>query len=58
MQMYLKKKIFFTIFGAITKRSFSGITGTKLINLAKKEYKDKAQDIKVSITSAPHLVLL
>lgn len=58
MQMYLKKKIFFTIFGAITKRSFSGIAGTKLINLAKKEYKDKAQDIKVSITSAPHLVLM
>jgi hypothetical protein len=58
MQMYLKKKIFFTIFGAITKRSFSGITGTKLINLAKKEYKDKAQDIKVSITSAPHVVLM
>lgn len=58
MQRFLKKKIFFTVFGAITKRSFSGITGTKLINLAKKEYKDKAQDIKVSITSAPHLVLM
>jgi hypothetical protein len=58
MQMYLKKKIFFTIFGAITKRSFSGITGTKLINLAKKEYSDKVKDIKVSITSAPHLILL
>jgi hypothetical protein len=60
MQIYLKKKIFFTIFGAITKRSFSGITGTKLINLAKLEYSKLAtkEEIKLSLTSAPHLVLM
>jgi hypothetical protein len=57
-KQYLKKRIFFTVFGAITKRGFVGITNNKLIQLAEKKYDDKRKNVKVSITSAPHLILL
>ena len=57
-KQYLKKRIFFTVFGAITKRGFVGITNNKLIQLAEKQYDDKRKNVKVSITSAPHLILL
>lgn len=55
---YLKKRIFFTIFGAITKRGFTAITNNKLIQLAEKEYDEKRKNVKVSVTSAPHAILL
>jgi hypothetical protein len=55
---YLKKRIFFTVFGAITKRGFVSISNNKLIQLAEKEYDEKRKDVKVSITSAPHIILM
>jgi hypothetical protein len=57
-KQYLKKRIFFTVFGAITKRAFVAITNNKLVQLAEKQYDDKRKNVKVSITSAPHLVLV
>lgn len=57
-KQYLKKRIFFTVFGAITKRGFVGVTNNKLIQLAEKQYDDKRKNVKVSITSAPHIILL
>ena len=57
-KQYLKKKIFFTVFGAITKRGFVAISNNKLIQLAEKEYDVKRKNAKVSITSAPHVILL
>lgn len=57
-KQYLKKRIFFTVFGAITKRGFVGITNNKLIQLAEKQYDDKRKNVKVSMANAPHLILL
>ena len=57
-KQYLKKRIFFTVFGAITKRGFTAINNNKLVQLAEKAYDKKRKNVKVSITSAPHVILL
>lgn len=57
-KQYLKKKIFFTIFGAITKRGFTTINNNKIIHIAEQKYDKKRENVKVSLTSAPHIVLM
>lgn len=58
-RQFLKKSIFFTIFGAITKRGFTKISGSGATNLVKKKVNDSKmmKEIEVSFTSAPHLIL-
>ena len=57
---YLKKQIFFTVFGAISKKSFGRITSANdmVDSLTKKVMVDKTKEVKVSITSAPHVILM
>lgn len=59
-RQFLKKSIFFTIFGAITKRGFTKISGSGATNLVKRTIKtDKMlKEVEVSFTAAPHLILL
>ena len=59
-RQFLKKAIFFTIFGAITKRGFTKISGSGATNLVKRKIKDNKmmKEIEVSFTAAPHLILL
>jgi len=59
-RQFLKKAIFFTIFGAITKRGFTKISGSGATNLVKRTVKaDKMmKEIEVSFTAAPHLIML
>ena len=59
-RQFLKKSIFFTIFGAITKRGFTKISGSGATNLVKRKVKDNKmmKEIEVSFTAAPHLILL
>ncbi len=59
-KLYLKKQIFFTIFGAITKRSFGRITASSALvdAMTKSVMADKSREVKVSVTSAPHLILM
>lgn len=58
-RQFLKKAIFFTIFGAITKRGFTKVSGSGATNLAKKKVNDSKmmKEIEVSFTAAPHLIL-
>lgn len=57
---FLKKSIFFTIFGAITKRGFSKVSSSGMTNLVKKKVSTGKmfKDVEVSLTAAPHLILL
>jgi hypothetical protein len=59
-RQFLKKSIFFTIFGAITKRGFTKISGSGATNLVKRKIQtDKMlKEVEVSFTAAPHLILL
>lgn len=59
-RQFLKKAIFFTIFGAITKRGFTKISGSGASNLIKRKVKTNKmlKEIEVSFTAAPHLILL
>jgi hypothetical protein len=59
-RQFLKKAIFFTIFGAITKRGFTKVTNSGTTNLVKKKVNDSKmmKEIEVSFTAAPHLILL
>jgi hypothetical protein len=59
-KLFLKKQIFFTIFGAITKRSFGRITASnELVNAMTKQVMDaKGREVKVSVTSAPHVIIM
>jgi hypothetical protein len=59
-RQFLKKSIFFTIFGAITKRGFTKISGSGATNLVKRKVKDNKmmKEIEVSFTAAPHIILL
>ncbi len=59
-RLYLKKQIFFTIFGAITKRSFGGITASNVLvdALSKQLLTEKNKEVKVSVTSAPHVIMM
>jgi hypothetical protein len=59
-KLFLKKQIFFTIFGAITKRSFGRITASnELVNaLTKQVMNAKGREVKVSVTSAPHVIIM
>ena len=58
-RQFLKKSIFFTIFGAITKRGINKISGG-MTNLITKKFSNKKmyKDVEVSLTSAPHIILL
>ena len=59
-RLYLKKQIFFTIFGAITKRSFGRVTASNVLveAITKKVMKDKTKEVEVSVTSAPHILMM
>lgn len=59
-RLYLKKQIFFTIFGAITKRSFAGVTASNVLvdALSKQVLMEKNKEVKVSVTSAPHIIMM
>jgi hypothetical protein len=59
-RQFLKKSIFFTIFGAITKRGFAKVSSGGMVNLVKKQVKagKMFKDVEVSLTAAPHLILL
>lgn len=59
-RQFLKKSIFFTIFGAITKRGFTAIGNSGAINLVKKKIKidGMLKEVEVSLTAAPHAILL
>jgi hypothetical protein len=59
-RQFLKKSIFFTIFGAITKRGFTKISGSGATNLIKRTIKTgkMLKEVEVSFTAAPHLILL
>jgi len=53
-RLYVKKKIFVTIFGAISKRGFVKITDTGVKHLISKEFSGDKSTMK----SPPHLILL
>jgi hypothetical protein len=57
---FLKKAIFFTIFGAITKRGFVKVGGSGTSNLLSKKvsFGKMYEDVEVSLTAAPHLIML
>jgi hypothetical protein len=59
-KLYLKKQIFFTIFGAITKRSFGRITASSALvdAFSKQIMTDKGKEVEVSVTSAPHVIMM
>lgn len=59
-RQFLKKSIFFTIFGAITKRGFNKVSGSGTTNLIKKKVNigGMMKEIEISFTAAPHLILL
>jgi len=59
-RQFLKKSIFFTIFGAITKRGFTKISGSGATNLVKRTIKTgkMLKEVEVSFTAAPHLIML
>jgi hypothetical protein len=59
-RQFLKKSIFFTIFGAITKRGFNKISNGGMVNLVKKQVNagNMFKDVEASLTSAPHVILL
>lgn len=59
-RQFLKKSIFFTIFGAITKRGFTKISQSGATNLIQRKVNDDKmmKEIEVSFTAAPHLILL
>ena len=59
-RQFLKKSIFFTIFGAITKRGFNKVSNSGMTNLVKKKVKlgNMFKEVEVSLTAAPHLILL
>lgn len=56
-KLFLKKSIFYTIFGAITKRGFNKATGG---NLVKKQFSSGKmfKNVQVTMDAAPHLILL
>lgn len=57
---FLKKAIFFTIFGAITKRGFKAIGGSGATDLIKKKvsFGKMYENVEVSLNAAPHLIML
>lgn len=58
---FLKKSIFFTIFGAITKRGFTAVgggTGTTDLLKKKVSFNKMYEDVEVSLNAAPHLIML
>lgn len=59
-KLYLKKQLFFTIFGAITKRSFGTFTASNVLvdAISKPVLNDKSQEVKVSVSSAPHVIMM
>jgi hypothetical protein len=59
-KLFLKKQIFFTIFGAITKRSFGRVTASNVLveAMTKQVMADKKKQVEVSITSAPHVIMM
>ena len=57
---FLKKAIFFTIFGAITKRGFKTVSGSGTTDLLKKKvsFGKMYENVEVSLNAAPHLIML
>jgi len=56
-RLFLKKAIFYTIFGAITKRGFNKATGGSLVKNKFSSGK-MFKDVEVNMTAAPHLIML
>jgi len=58
-KLYFKKQLLFSIFGAITKRSFGRITASNVLvdAISKTVLEDKQREVKVSVKSAPHVLM-
>jgi hypothetical protein len=60
LNQYLKKRMFLTLFGVITKKGyliFDGATDTKIRSAISKEFHDNGKDLLAEFATIPHLYL-